>query len=166
MSALLAKFRIAYSSLTVIKDLTSPPKESTRIWFDGVLRHFRRQDEITGKFLSFVIMRHRLIETLHHRRERAIGTGAQDQSTPSLARAHSGTLVRFKPDCDVSENVDVENVSPWLYGVIDTFRTLPMPRKGSVGAPMYMAWLEALTANMPPFLLVRGNQSSVLTFYS
>jgi solute carrier family 12 sodium/potassium/chloride transporter 2 len=41
-----------------------------------------------------------------------------------------------------------------------------MPRKGGVSAPMYMAWLEALTANMPPFLLVRGNQSSVLTFYS
>ena len=41
-----------------------------------------------------------------------------------------------------------------------------MPRKGAVGALMYSAWLEALTANMPPFLLVRGNQSSVLTFYS
>jgi solute carrier family 12 sodium/potassium/chloride transporter 2 len=41
-----------------------------------------------------------------------------------------------------------------------------MPRKGTVGAPLYMAWLEALSANMPPFLLIRGNQSSVLTFYS
>jgi hypothetical protein len=30
----------------------------------------------------------------------------------------------------------------------------------------WMAWLEALTANMPPFLLVRGNQTSVLTFFS
>jgi len=41
-----------------------------------------------------------------------------------------------------------------------------MPRKGGVSAPMYMAWLEALTANMPPFLLVRGNQSSVMTYYA
>ncbi|KAH7962300.1 hypothetical protein HPB52_015389 [Rhipicephalus sanguineus] len=45
-------------------------------------------------------------------------------------------------------------------------KTLPMPRKGTCTAPMYMAWLEMLTKDMPPFLLVRGNQTSVLTFYS
>lgn len=41
-----------------------------------------------------------------------------------------------------------------------------MPRKNVVPAPLYMSWLETLTQGMPPFLLVRGNQSSVLTFYS
>ncbi|XP_071543225.1 bumetanide-sensitive sodium-(potassium)-chloride cotransporter-like isoform X2 [Panulirus ornatus] len=44
--------------------------------------------------------------------------------------------------------------------------TLPMPRKSSVSAPLYMAWLETLTRDMPPFVLIRGNQTSVLTFYS
>lgn len=44
--------------------------------------------------------------------------------------------------------------------------SLPMPRQGAVSAPLYMSWLEVLTKDMPPFLLVRGNQSSVLTFYS
>ncbi|KAJ8965882.1 hypothetical protein NQ314_003862 [Rhamnusium bicolor] len=44
--------------------------------------------------------------------------------------------------------------------------SLPMPRKGTVSAPLYMAWLEVLTKDMPPYLLVRGNQQSVLTFYS
>lgn len=44
--------------------------------------------------------------------------------------------------------------------------SLPMPRQGAVSAPLYMSWLEVLTKGMPPFLLVRGNQSSVLTFYS
>ncbi|KAF2899446.1 hypothetical protein ILUMI_06729 [Ignelater luminosus] len=44
--------------------------------------------------------------------------------------------------------------------------SLPMPRKGSVSAPLYMAWLEVLTRDLPPYLLVRGNQQSVLTFYS
>nr|CAH0112221.1 unnamed protein product [Daphnia galeata] len=43
--------------------------------------------------------------------------------------------------------------------------TLPIPRNETLSAPLYMAWLEALTANMPPFMLVRGNQTSVLTFY-
>ncbi|KAG5681039.1 hypothetical protein PVAND_010505 [Polypedilum vanderplanki] len=44
--------------------------------------------------------------------------------------------------------------------------SLPMPRQGSVSAPLYMSWLDILTTDMPPILLVRGNQSSVLTFYS
>uniref|UniRef100_A0A7G3ATH7 Putative solute carrier family 12 n=1 Tax=Lutzomyia longipalpis TaxID=7200 RepID=A0A7G3ATH7_LUTLO len=44
--------------------------------------------------------------------------------------------------------------------------SLPMPRQDTVSAPMYMSWLELLTKDMPPVLLVRGNQSSVLTFYS
>ncbi|XP_065156250.1 bumetanide-sensitive sodium-(potassium)-chloride cotransporter [Atheta coriaria] len=44
--------------------------------------------------------------------------------------------------------------------------SLPMPRKGTVSARLYMAWLETLTKDLPPYLLVRGNQQSVLTFYS
>merc|ERR1712029_27959 len=44
--------------------------------------------------------------------------------------------------------------------------TLPMPRKGATPSKLYMAWLEIMTREMPPFLFVRGNQTSVLTFYS
>ena len=41
-----------------------------------------------------------------------------------------------------------------------------MPRRSAVSAPLYMAWLETLTRDMPPMMLIRGNQTSVLTFYS
>lgn len=44
--------------------------------------------------------------------------------------------------------------------------TLPIPRKSIISAPLYLAWLEILTRDMPPILLIRGNQTSVLTFYS
>ncbi|KAG5681038.1 hypothetical protein PVAND_010504 [Polypedilum vanderplanki] len=44
--------------------------------------------------------------------------------------------------------------------------SLPMPRVGEVSAPLYMSWLETLSAGMPPMLFVRGNQTNVLTFYS
>ncbi|KAK7482628.1 hypothetical protein BaRGS_00026127 [Batillaria attramentaria] len=44
--------------------------------------------------------------------------------------------------------------------------TLPMPRKGTCSAGMYMAWIDTLTRDMPPIMLLRGNQTSVLTFYS
>ena len=41
-----------------------------------------------------------------------------------------------------------------------------MPRKGSTTSSLYMSWLDIMTRNMPPFLFVRGNQTSVLTFYT
>lgn len=44
--------------------------------------------------------------------------------------------------------------------------SLPIPRRGAVSAPLYMAWLEVLTRDMPPTILVRGNQTSVVTVYS
>jgi len=46
------------------------------------------------------------------------------------------------------------------------FRTLPMPRKGICSAGLYMAWIDTLTRDMPPILLLRGNQENVLTYYS
>uniref|UniRef100_A0A914X1N1 Solute carrier family 12 member 2 n=1 Tax=Plectus sambesii TaxID=2011161 RepID=A0A914X1N1_9BILA len=44
--------------------------------------------------------------------------------------------------------------------------TLPVPRKRMFSSSLYMAWLDMLTRGMPPTLLIRGNQTSVLTFYS
>ena len=44
--------------------------------------------------------------------------------------------------------------------------TLPLPRRGVTSAGLYMAWLDCLSRGLPPTLLVRGNQRSVLTFYS
>ena len=44
--------------------------------------------------------------------------------------------------------------------------SLPVPRLDVTSPSLYMSWLEVLTANLPPVLLVRGNQGNVLTFYS
>ena len=44
--------------------------------------------------------------------------------------------------------------------------TLPLPRRQNLTAVYYMAWLEIITRQMPPILLIRGNQTSVLTYYS
>lgn len=41
-----------------------------------------------------------------------------------------------------------------------------VPKTGTVPAAIYMAWLEIMSRGMPPFLFVRGNQTSVLTFYA
>merc|ERR1712123_234978 len=44
--------------------------------------------------------------------------------------------------------------------------TLPLPRRGHTSPALYTAWLDIMTKDMPPPLLIRGNQQSVLTFYS
>jgi hypothetical protein len=44
--------------------------------------------------------------------------------------------------------------------------TLPIPSRTGLPHSLYMAWLDFLSWDMPPFLFLRGNQSSVITFYS
>ena len=50
--------------------------------------------------------------------------------------------------------------------------TLPIVKQtkevsdGLCPAALYLAWLDTITAGLPPTLLLRGNQESVLTFYS
>ncbi|KAB1274678.1 Solute carrier family 12 member 3 [Camelus dromedarius] len=44
--------------------------------------------------------------------------------------------------------------------------TLPVGRKGECPSSLYMAWLETLSQDLrPPVVLIRGNQENVLTFY-
>ncbi|NXL93147.1 S12A3 protein, partial [Alectura lathami] len=44
--------------------------------------------------------------------------------------------------------------------------TLPIGRKGRCPSSLYMAWLETLSQDLrPPVILIRGNQENVLTFY-
>ena len=44
--------------------------------------------------------------------------------------------------------------------------TLPLPRRGHTSPALYNAWLDIMTKDMPPTLLIRGNQQPVLTFFS
>ncbi|TRY66619.1 hypothetical protein DNTS_034056 [Danionella cerebrum] len=44
--------------------------------------------------------------------------------------------------------------------------TMPVGRRGTCPCPLYMAWLETVSRDLrPPILLVRGNQENVLTQY-
>merc|ERR1712018_54002 len=120
MASLLAKFRIDYSDVIVIPDVTKKAGEDIKAEFKTVVETVNIDETELQAHKEKTNRNLRLAE---------------------LLREHS---------------TDSEMV----------IMTLPMPRKGATPANLYMAWLEIMTRDMPPFLLVRGNQTSVLTFYS
>jgi len=120
MASLLAKFRIDYSDVIVVPDVTKKAGEAI-------------QEEF--KIISDKVVVDEA-ELLAHKEK-----SNRNLRLAELLREHSTN----------SEMV---------------IMTLPMPRKGATPANLYMAWLEIMTRDMPPFLFVRGNQTSVLTFYS
>ncbi|CAK9815935.1 Bumetanide-sensitive sodium-(potassium)-chloride cotransporter [Anthophora quadrimaculata] len=132
MASLLSKFRIDYSALKVIPDISKPAQENTKSFFDSLITNFQ-QAENSKRTDDDVIKESELL--------------AMKEKTNRHLRLRELLL----------ENSMEANL---------VVMTLPMPRKGAVSAPLYMAWLETLTRDMPPFLLVRGNHTSVLTFYS
>jgi len=123
MAALLAKFRIEFSSVVVIPDVTKRASDASR----------ERLDTLLAKIPKDTIPEEELLankeKTNRHLR------------LSELLQAHS-------KDSEI------------------IVMTLPMPRKGNVSSALYMAWLDIMTENLPPTLLIRGNQTSVLTFYS
>ncbi|CAG9765408.1 unnamed protein product [Ceutorhynchus assimilis] len=133
MASMLAKFRIEYSDLQIVPDITKKPKDETKQFFESLIAGFKCVSENSEQDTKISITDSELMavkdKTNRHMRLR------------ELLLEHSSE----------AEMVVV---------------TLPIPRKNIVSAATYLAWLELLTKEMPPVLLVRGNQTSVLTFYS
>jgi len=123
MAALLAKFRIDFSSVLVIPDVTKRASEESRSKLNAKLA------ELPAGTISEEELATNKEKTNRHLR------------LSELLQEHSN---------------EAELI----------VMTLPMPRRGHTSAPLYLTWLDLMTENLPPTLLVRGNQASVLTFYS
>ncbi|XP_043284241.1 bumetanide-sensitive sodium-(potassium)-chloride cotransporter isoform X2 [Venturia canescens] len=142
MAEIMAKFRIKYTSLKLVDDISVEPRQETREFFDKLVTEFGTKESSTE------------------------GTAA---AAPTEVPAEC-TITETELQClrDKTHRqlrlreLLLENSSQSTL----VFMSLPMPRKGAVSAPLYMAWLETLTRDMPPTILVRGNHTSVLTFYS
>ncbi|KAI5724786.1 hypothetical protein M8J77_007190 [Diaphorina citri] len=125
MADLLSKFRIKYSSLKMISDISKPVQPESEQLFNSLIHQYRTHNPATLDVDLDAIQG----KTNRHLRLREL----------LLEHSNDATLV---------------------------IMSLPMPRKDILPAPIYMTWLEILTRDLPPFLLIRGNQTSVLTFYS
>lgn len=68
MASLLAKFRIAYSDLQIVPDITKPASETSQSFFDSLIADFRSKsdgsvsDEDGRRKYTFAIDSEKLIE--------------------------------------------------------------------------------------------------------
>lgn len=151
MEQLLAKLRINFSSLTLLTGVFDAPKEGTlklhSKFLDGFLEgqneHCFISDEERVKLRDKTFLHLRLREMLREHSHKA-SLVVMSLPMPRLVRkTRALCFARF------------------LFAFLHFFSF-----QNEVSAPLYMSWLEMLTRGMPPFLLVRGNQTSVLTFNS
>ncbi|XP_055316627.1 bumetanide-sensitive sodium-(potassium)-chloride cotransporter isoform X2 [Sitodiplosis mosellana] len=135
MASLLAKFRIDYSDLELLTDITKKAEDSTYYYFKDLIRNFTsKEKELCDNPNESIFI---------------------EDSELLAVKDKTNRYLRLR------ENLLKNSMNSDLIVM-----TLPMPRKNVVSAPLYMAWLESLSRGLPPLLFVRGNQTSVLTFYS
>ncbi|XP_036130359.1 solute carrier family 12 member 3 isoform X2 [Molossus molossus] len=139
--SLLSKFRLGFHEVHVLPDINQKPRAEHTKRFEDMIAPFRLND------------------------------GFKDEAT----------VTEMRRDCPwkISDEEMNKNRVKSLRQVrlneilLDYSRdaalvliTLPIGRKGKCPSSLYMAWLETLSQDLrPPVILVRGNQENVLTFY-
>lgn len=164
MASLLAKFRIDYSDLELLTDITKKADDSTYYYFKDLIRNFTSKEKelcdnpnecklnTKHKHLLIIICVHFKLNLFNFSLFLAIFI---EDSELLAVKDKTNRYLRLR------ENLLKNSMNSDLIVM-----TLPMPRKNVVSAPLYFSWLETLSRGLPPLLFVRGNQTSVLTFYS
>lgn len=146
MATLLTKLRIDYTSLTMLTDVNSRPQQHTINFHLKLLQEFREGSD-SKCFVSDTELV--TLEKKTHRQLRL----------RELLLEHSKETTLVVMSLPMPREV-LELLKSIVCSVMSLFF------QKTVSAPLYMSWLEVLTKDIPPILLIRGNQSSVLTFYS
>ncbi|XP_061836715.1 solute carrier family 12 member 2 isoform X2 [Nerophis lumbriciformis] len=141
MATLLSKFRIDFSDITVLGDINTKPKKEHVAAFEELIEPYRLKEDDMEQ------------EAAEHLKN----------SEPWRITDNELELYRAKTNRQIRLNELLKEHSSTANLIVIS---LPLARKGAVSSALYMAWLEVLSKELPPILLVRGNHQSVLTFYS
>ncbi|XP_055477104.1 solute carrier family 12 member 3 isoform X3 [Psammomys obesus] len=139
--SLLSKFRLGFHEVHVLPDINQKPQAEHTKRFEDMIAPFRLND------------------------------GFKDEATVAEMRRDCPWKIsdeeinknRIKSLRQVRLNEILLDYSRDAALII---LTLPIGRKGKCPSSLYMAWLETLSQDLrPPVVLIRGNQENVLTFY-
>ncbi|XP_007945504.1 solute carrier family 12 member 3 [Orycteropus afer afer] len=139
--SLLSKFRLGFHEVHVLPDINQKPRAEHTKRFEDMIAPFRLND------------------------------GFKDEATVTEMRRDCPWKIsdeeinknRIKSLRQVRLNEILLDYSRDAALVVIT---LPIGRKGKCPSSLYMAWLETLSQDLrPPVILIRGNQENVLTFY-
>uniref|UniRef100_A0A8C7XWI5 Solute carrier family 12 member 3 n=2 Tax=Oryzias sinensis TaxID=183150 RepID=A0A8C7XWI5_9TELE len=141
MATLLSKFRIDFSDINVLGDINTKPKKHNKLSFKELIEPYRLKEDD---------MEQEAAERLKAQEPWRITDNELE-----LYKAKTNRQIRL------NELLREHSSSAKLIVI-----SMPLARKGTVSSALYMCWLETLSKDLPPLLLVRGNHQSVLTFYS
>uniref|UniRef100_A0A671WYH7 Solute carrier family 12 member 2 n=1 Tax=Sparus aurata TaxID=8175 RepID=A0A671WYH7_SPAAU len=141
MAMLLSRFRIDFSDIHVLGDINTKPKKHNKLTFKELIEPYRLKEDDMEQ-------------------EAAERLKAQE---PWRITDNELELYKAKTNRQIRLNELLKEHSNAAKLIV---MSMPLARKGTVSSALYMCWLETLTKDVPPLLLVRGNHQSVLTFYS
>ncbi|XP_037671951.1 solute carrier family 12 member 3 isoform X11 [Choloepus didactylus] len=139
--SLLSKFRLGFHEVQVLPDINQKPRAEHTKRFEDMVAPFRLND------------------------------GFKDEATVSEMRRDCPWKIS---DEEINRNRTKSLRQVRLNEILLDYSqdaaliviTLPIGRKGKCPSSLYMAWLETLSQDLrPPVILIRGNQENVLTFY-
>ncbi|XP_026504336.1 solute carrier family 12 member 1 isoform X2 [Terrapene carolina triunguis] len=141
MTSLLSKFRIKYADIKIIGNINMKPNKESWKFFEEMIEPYRLHESCKDL------------------------TTAEKLKRETPWKITDAELEAFKEKSyrQVRLNELLQEHSRAANLLV---LSLPVARKGVVSDHLYMAWLEILSKNLPPILLVRGNHKNVLTFYS
>ncbi|KAF7652791.1 hypothetical protein LDENG_00092220 [Lucifuga dentata] len=141
MATLLSRFRIDFSDINVLGDINTKPKKHNKMSFKELMEPYRLKEDD---------MEQEVAERLK----------AQE---PWRITDNELELYKAKTNRQIRLNELLKEHSSNAKLIV---MSMPLARKGTVSSALYMCWMETLSKDLPPLLLVRGNHQSVLTFYS
>ncbi|XP_032392331.1 solute carrier family 12 member 1 [Etheostoma spectabile] len=141
MKSLLHKFRITCSDINVIDDIHVQPRADS----------LKKLEEMIKPFC------------LHEGSKDTAQAEAMRKEQPWKITDKELSTFEEKTNLQVRLNEVLQENSKSANLIVVS---MPIARKGSVSDFLYMAWLDILTKDLPPTLVIRGNHKSVLTFYS
>ncbi|XP_066557497.1 solute carrier family 12 member 1 [Amia ocellicauda] len=141
MVSLLSKFRIEFVDIHIVADINTKPNKESWKSFEEAIEPYR----------------------LHENDKDAAAAETVKKESPWKITDSELEMFKEKTYRQVRLNELLQENSRAANLII---LSLPIARKGSVSDHLYMAWLDTLTKNLPPTMLIRGNHKSVLTFYS